>query len=62
MRKRIVGRNLRRQPPIRIADGGLTQIATVEVSSEDPQFPLESAFTGRGPDWQAGKMGEQRIR
>jgi hypothetical protein len=42
--------------------GGLTQIATVEVSSEDPQFPLESAFTGRGPDWQAGKMGEQRIR
>jgi hypothetical protein len=40
----------------------LAQIATVEVSSEDAGFPVESAFTGEGPGWRAGTSGEQQIR
>jgi hypothetical protein len=39
------------------------QIATVEVTSEDPGCPVESVFTdpdGRG--WRAAQKGEQQIR
>ena len=41
----------------------LEQIATVEVTSEDPDFPIESVFnsmTGQG--WRASHGGEQQIR
>jgi hypothetical protein len=38
-------------------------IATVEVTSEDPKFPIESAFSGDGgPGWRAAQRGEQQIR
>ncbi len=41
----------------------LDQIATVEVTSEDPSFPIESAFRANGgPGWRASQKGEQRIR
>ena len=41
----------------------LEQIATVEVSSEDPDFPIESVFCGDGsPGWRAAQKGEQQIR
>ena len=41
----------------------LAQIATVEVTSEDPEFPIESVFTGQGgPGWRAAQNGEQQIR
>jgi hypothetical protein len=40
----------------------LTQIATVEVSSEDPRFPIESAFTEGTQGWRAGEPGLQQIR
>jgi hypothetical protein len=41
----------------------LGQIATVEVTSEDPGFPIESAFTADpGPGWRASQKGEQQIR
>ena len=41
----------------------LDQIATVEVTSEDPSFPVESAFrANEGPGWRASEKGEQRIR
>jgi hypothetical protein len=41
----------------------LGQIATVEVTSEDPEFPIESVFgaTG-GVGWRAGQKGEQQLR
>ncbi len=63
MRKKIVGQH---QP----ASGGpgqpwldLQQIATVEVTSEDPRFPIELAFASHdGPGWRASEAGEQRIR
>jgi hypothetical protein len=41
----------------------LGQIATVEVTSEDPAFPIESFFTADGgPGWRASQKGEQQIR
>jgi hypothetical protein len=40
----------------------LQEIATVEVTSEDPHFPIESAFKSGGPGWRAAEPGEQRVR
>jgi uncharacterized protein (DUF736 family) len=38
-------------------------IATVEVTSEDPDFPIESALSANsGPGWRASQKGEQHIR
>ncbi|MGH9621023.1 MAG: carbohydrate-binding protein [Bryobacteraceae bacterium] len=64
MRKRIVETHLAK--PRGEPDQGwldLEQIATVEVTSEDPKFPIESAFDRRGgPGWRASQKGEQQIR
>lgn len=64
MRKRIV-----RQPAIqtelKTGDGWLDlgQIATVEVTSEDPDFPIESVFDGsKELGWRALEKGSQQIR
>jgi len=39
------------------------EIARVEVSSEDPQSPIESAFKrGESIGWRASQPGEQTIR
>ena len=41
----------------------LAEIATVEVTSEDPGFPVESVFSAiAGPGWRASQKGEQQIR
>ena len=41
----------------------LEEIARVEVSSEDPQRPIESAFKqGDSLGWRASQPGEQTIR
>ena len=41
----------------------LGQIATVDVTSEDPNFPIESVFSANGgPGWRASQKGEQQIR
>ena len=41
----------------------LEQMAQVEVTSEDPNFPIESALTsGKGPGWRAAEKGKQIIR
>ena len=35
----------------------------MEVTSEDPSFPIESAFgSNAGPGWRASQGGEQQIR
>lgn len=64
MRKRIVTPPHAQQG--RQSDKGwldLEQIATVEVTSEDPRFPIESAFgSNDGPGWRASRGGEQQIR
>ena len=64
MRKRITGLS----PANRLSrfDHGwldLGHIATVEVSSEDPSFPVESVFNpNERRGWRAYKGGEQQIR
>ena len=41
----------------------LDEIAAVEVTSEDPDFPIEFALTaGGGRGWRAAEPGEQLIR
>ena len=64
MRKRIIGPYPTQA--IRESDQGwldLEQIATVEVTSEDPSFPIEYAFgSNDGSGWRASQGGEQQIR
>jgi hypothetical protein len=65
MRKRIVGTQRGTQiwdsDPNRWLD--LDQIATVEVTSEDAAFPIESALLlHNGPGWRASEKGDQLIR
>lgn len=64
MRKRIVDSVLTLDRPTsnqRWID--LRQIATVEVTSEDPNFPIETVFiSSRGPGWRASQKGEHQIR
>jgi hypothetical protein len=60
MRKRIMDKHPTAESETGWRD--LTQIATVEVTSEDPRFPIESVFTGAGPGWRAAQTGEQQIR
>ena len=64
MRKRIIGPHRAEQVGQR--DKGwldLEQIATVEVTSEDPSFPIEYALESNdGPGWRASQGGEQQIR
>jgi len=41
----------------------LEKSAAVEVTSEDPKFPIESALAGRkGSGWRAAEKGKQVIR
>jgi hypothetical protein len=41
----------------------LEQMAQVEVTSEEPNFPIESALaSGKGPGWRAREKGKQIIR
>ena len=64
MRKRIVAPHHSQQGGQ--SDKGwldLEQIATVEVTSEDPSFPIEYALgSNDGPGWRASQGGEQQIR
>jgi uncharacterized protein (DUF736 family) len=64
MRKRIVQQShtAPTAAPGRWLD--LEQIATVEVTSEDPGFPVESAFQSgdAGAGWRAAEDGEQLLR
>ena len=62
MRKRIVSRT----PHTLVPDRewlDLERIASVEITSEDDAFPIESALLGRGErGWRAAEPGIQKIR
>jgi hypothetical protein len=64
MRKRIVETHPAK--PRGESDPGwldLEQIATVEVTSEDPRFPIECVFgPKRGLGWRAPQKSERQIR
>lgn len=65
MRKRIIGEGARAQEARSDETWlDLERIAEVEVTSEDPAFPIESALTpeSRGKGWRAAEPGEQLVR
>jgi hypothetical protein len=63
MRKRIVGRA---QQEAVLADQdwlNVERLADVEVTSEDPRYPIEAALlSGRGLGWRAAEPGRQTMR
>jgi hypothetical protein len=64
MRKRIAGTH-HAEPGGESGQGwlNLEQIATIELTSEDPRFPIECVFGSKGgPGWRASERGEQQIR
>jgi uncharacterized protein (DUF736 family) len=65
MRKRIVGSMVIQGTAANLNEKwlDLQQIATVEVTSEDPHFPVEAVFeSDSGIGWRASQDGEQQLR
>jgi CheY-like chemotaxis protein len=64
MRKKITNPNIVDDSPrSRHRWLDLQQMASVEVTSEDPSFPIETALiSGEGSGWRAAKKGTQIIR
>jgi hypothetical protein len=64
VRKRILGHASGAQAPPGEQWLDLERIAEVEVTSEAPDFPIESALTleNEGPGWRAAEPGEQLVR
>lgn len=63
MRKRLLG-PVPPRPSSTSADWlNVEQVAEVELTSEDPAYPVESALQpGNGPGWRAAGAGTQVIR
>jgi hypothetical protein len=62
MKKSVIGTTPSKAGP---GDGwlDLEQLASVEVTSEDPDFPIDSVFvSGQGPGWRAADAGRQVLR
>jgi hypothetical protein len=63
MRKRVIIATEPSPPGASAEWLNLEEIARVEVSSEDPQYPIELAFKpGESLGWRASQPGEQTIR
>src|SRR5262245_6080300 len=63
MRKKIIGVAPTDSVPSEPNWLNLEQMAQVEISSEEPTFPIESALLpGAGPGWRAAEPGPQTIR
>ena len=63
MRKRIIGPDPMRNRRSSASWFELREIGTVEVSSEDPNFPIESVFTSDSASgWRAAERGQQTVR
>jgi len=63
MRKYIIGNGPRGVSATEQDWLDLELLAQVEITSEDTDYPIESALIpGTGPGWQAGQPGEQTIR
>lgn len=63
MQKRIITDSLTENQPEVSKWLNLEQLADVEISSEDPEFPIEAALLpGLEQGWRAGRPGKQLIR
>jgi hypothetical protein len=63
MRKQIIGQPHPKVPNVQRPPVNLEELARVEVTSEDPAHPIESALSGhRAIGWRAEGPGQQTIR
>ncbi|MFL5801426.1 MAG: hypothetical protein ACJ8CR_06750 [Roseiflexaceae bacterium] len=63
MRKRIIRQGAEQVSPAEQHLVDLERLAQVEITSEDPAYPIESALRpGAGSGWRAAQPGEQTIR
>jgi hypothetical protein len=63
MRKRIIRQGGEEVSPAGQRWVDVERLARVEITSEDPAYPIESALRlDSGPGWQAAGPGEQTIR
>jgi hypothetical protein len=63
MRKRIIAAAHERDPVPESGWLDLEKLVEVEISSEDPDHPIEHALLpGSASGWRAGRPGEQTIR
>lgn len=63
MRKRIIGHGPREVTATEPGWVDLERLAQVEITSEDADYPIESALIpGIGSGWRAAQPGEQTIR
>jgi hypothetical protein len=63
MRKRILASTSRNAPPLEQEWLDLERTASVEITSEDDAFPIESALLSREKrGWRAAESGVQTIR
>mgnify|MGYP001820014669 FL=1 len=64
MRKRIIQQDTQGASPDEDQDWlDLEHLVQVELTSEDPEYPIESALTvNSGPGWRAQQAGQQTIR
>jgi hypothetical protein len=63
MRKRLVGDAEGNTMQVEKGWSNLEDLATVEVTSEAPEYPIESAFRTNGrTGWRAAEAGKQLIR
>ena len=63
MRKKIIDQDLTPSAPADKEWLNLERVAEVEVTSEDPDFPIEEALTVGGKSgWRASKSGLQTVR
>src|ERR1700733_7461494 len=63
MRKSIIDHSARRVSPFEQNWLEIEELAKIEVTSEDPNFPVESALSSKmGQGWRAAERGSQIIR
>ncbi|MFW5443382.1 MAG: carbohydrate-binding protein [Methylococcaceae bacterium] len=63
MRKRIISPVEKKTTPVNQDWLNLDELVEVEVTSEDANYPIESALlAGRNSGWRAAEQGEQLIR
>jgi len=63
MRKRVIGHSTHDISAAEPSWLDLERLAQVEITSEDADYPVESALIpGAGPGWRAAQPGEQTIR
>jgi uncharacterized protein (DUF736 family) len=63
MRKSIIDCSAQRVSPFEQEWLEIEELAKIEVTSEDPNFPIESALSSKmGQGWRAAERGSQIIR